>query len=320
MAFEGWQNSKHFFDPITEERKAGSTWRGASRFVCWEIFSTITNMENLNATQNIVWRGQKDSTWRLMTNLQRYWEERNPGLALDTARFKKEKDHLYREALRRGIGRTEIGTARTLHTFTELQHYGVPTHLLDVTEDALTALWFACQPTRGQKDENGTNGEKDGILFAIDVSKMSFITTSHTEDELDKLTAQTKKVGTKTVTNLPIYLKSHVPNRRMSAQRGAFIVSGNPVGKNKPGFESFSIPPIKKFTDADAIGLRSAHLRSSGMPHTIPFVAILVPSECKKWILSKLESGNKRSEESLFPDVLGLAKKYESQRLLRLNI
>lgn len=51
-------------------------------------------------------------------------------------------------------------TMLPLETLALLQHYGVPTRLLDVTESALVALYFACQPTH-----NANN--KDGVVYVF---------------------------------------------------------------------------------------------------------------------------------------------------------
>ena len=45
--------------------------------------------------------------------------------------------------------------------FATLQHFGVPTRLLDVTNDIYTALFFACY------DPTGENIDRDGILYLI---------------------------------------------------------------------------------------------------------------------------------------------------------
>ncbi len=42
-----------------------------------------------------------------------------------------------------------------------MQHYGVPTRLLDVTTNALVALYFTC----------ASNFDKDGVVYVMNVEK-----------------------------------------------------------------------------------------------------------------------------------------------------
>ncbi len=51
-----------------------------------------------------------------------------------------------------------------------LQHHGVPTRLIDVTTDPMTALWFACQ--RASADRDAT-----GVLFAFNVTRFKTLDT-----------------------------------------------------------------------------------------------------------------------------------------------
>jgi len=50
-------------------------------------------------------------------------------------------------------------------TLSKMQHYGVPTRLLDITSNALAALFFACV------NEDGTDSRKDGVVYIIGSDK-----------------------------------------------------------------------------------------------------------------------------------------------------
>lgn len=312
MAVSGhlsWQATPHFFDPISPNRRANPKFTGARRFPCWEIFQTITFLENLNSTQKMVWRGQENSEWSLTTSLQRFHDKTNPSVVLTPTTFRNEQSRILSAAYERGIGLTELGKWKKHHTFAELQHYEVPTHLLDVTDDALTALWFACQPSASSRGAVA-GAKNDGMLFVIDVSKMLSLTTS----DLDSAFMERSKSSAKAVrlvpATKPIYLESANPNKRIAAQRAAFLVPPGPTKPGEMGVENFSLSAKKSLTPKDSEEIRTGRISTGGQPRKIPFIAILIPHESKKWILNKLESGKKRSEASLFPDIPGLARKY----------
>jgi hypothetical protein len=207
-----------------------------------------------------------------------------------------------------------MGKWKRFHTFAELQHYEVPTHLLDVTEDALTALWFACQPSITE-NERGVSVKNDGILFVIDVSEMESRTTSDSDGAFLEMKPSTSKSPRFVPATKPIYLRSASPNRRIAAQRAAFIVPPGPTKTGEMGVQNFTLSTKRSLTSNDSKAIRTAKISTGGQPRKIPFVAILIPHESKTWILEKLESGEKRSEISLFPDLPGLAKKYRGRTI-----
>jgi len=96
---------------------------------------------------NIFYRGQSNISYKLTPSVFRDnlpQEEHNIYTQIMTeCAHEFSDDHLHNEIL------------------SKMQHYGVPTRLLDVTTNALVALYFACERTN----------DKDGAVFVIKTNK-----------------------------------------------------------------------------------------------------------------------------------------------------
>ena len=68
----------------------------------------------------------------------------------------EKEDHIFRELLRRCPD--DFSTCTTIfERLVKMQHYSLPTRLLDITSNPLVALYFACKKTEAEngKDEDG---------------------------------------------------------------------------------------------------------------------------------------------------------------------
>lgn len=119
-----------------------------------EIGKTVANCAGLNET--LFFRGHSDSTYELMPGIARgrkrncdisiFNEERN---ILDLAKMKLP------DVFKEGMTPLEI--------LALAQHYGLPTRLLDVSENALVALFFSCEKKPDSDGEIFVFKSKDRI-------------------------------------------------------------------------------------------------------------------------------------------------------------
>ena len=105
-------------------------------------------MREESSNTEFLFRGQSSIDYDLM-----------PSLSRDDTYMFHERDLIALAKYRKPEVFTNL--MLPLETLALLQHFGVPTRLLDVTESALVALYFACQPTSNK------NGSKDGVVYVF---------------------------------------------------------------------------------------------------------------------------------------------------------
>jgi FRG domain-containing protein len=165
----------------------------------------------------IFWfRGHGDMSYTLAPSALRYTElekrNRALGLVTDMKRFLERK--LERPpATDDGLGWMQVA-----------QHYGLPTRLLDWTQNAAVALFFACD----------RNLEKDGLVVVLNPIELNqntdprsprifdFDRDPHVIKRYFRLDGRTKANGPKTIAINPAW-----NTERIAMQQGAFTLHGS---------------------------------------------------------------------------------------------
>ena len=128
-----------------EEKEANSIAQFVD-IICEMNENLVRNGANRNEV--LFFRGQSDTSFELMPSLGRkrksscdisiFDEERN---MIEMAKYKMPD--IFGEDL------------QPIELLALLQHYGIPTRLLDITENALVALYFACCSDLDEKEKDG---------------------------------------------------------------------------------------------------------------------------------------------------------------------
>lgn len=187
-------------------------------------------------------------------------------------------------------------TARMPHDDLEMlflmQHYGVPTRLLDWTENPFVALFFA---TENARDESA-GAEKDAavwIINPIELNKRTFPTRSNADrilgayaGELNGLRPASRVDAIDVKTPCAIFGVHNTP--RIVAQRGSFVLYGNDVA-------SMDSQAVLKLTEDKVLR------------------KIVVSGSSKRAIFSHLFNMG-ISDSVVYPDLEGLSREIRNRR------
>lgn len=115
-----------------------------------EFLSEIAEVGKIK--KNVVfYRGHSDDTYEIKPSIYRKEE------------YIQNEDKIYKEVIARVPNQFEGKT--TIEALTMMQHYDVPTRILDITSNPLVALYFACQTTKKKEEDDETDAE----VLAFDI-------------------------------------------------------------------------------------------------------------------------------------------------------
>ena len=137
------------------------------------VKSFLDKIERLESKNNVFFRGHSDKDYVLEPGIYRKDKIKNKSLI-------EFEDKIYREIISKApqdfIGKN------TLESLALMQHYEAPTRVLDLTENALVALYFACVG----------NTDLDGEVIVFDIPDES---TCHYDSDRVTILANLAKCG-----------------------------------------------------------------------------------------------------------------------------
>lgn len=297
-------------------RELAGSWLGHPGQDSTPAVRLISHIALLEQSRTYAWRGQNDASWDLSSSLYRRLAK-----STDTVTEKKMREaelEILKEARRWGLGRDLGPSATDMHMLAVLQHHGVPTRLIDVTSNPMTALWFAVEEHRPDKD--GAARRSPGVLFAIDVSKTAWYETfqhgeGQTFDHLANPLAATYKhaLDRSKVDKQMFRAFPALPDERMKAQEGFFLGSSVPLHHRAPGVLGFN--PIGSGPGKEKLEKLLATEKGQGRPASVPFCAIVIPAVVKDKIRDPLKHTYNRRRRVLFPDVDGFREGFDRGQL-----
>ena len=227
-----WINLEPKFAVSLKKRVISNKHRRNNNTVSWylkELESAKRELDNQFARNNIIpeedkrtvkyfFRGQSDFDYQLVPSLFREIMDA-PILNMDERTYFKEEQYLIQEAER--VMPSAFSYCKTdIDRMTVAQHYEIPTRLLDVTGNALVALYFAAQPNKNNAD---------GAVYVFRASTTDFRMAS-TAGKSDRIQINAyHDRGHVDLPKEPFLVFPSFRTQRQSAQDGSFYMFGNEV-------------------------------------------------------------------------------------------
>lgn len=249
----------------------------------------------------LFYRGHSDESYESIPSVFRKIENEN-----STGFFSDQEDTLFKNMVMQ-CPQDFIGCYSTLEYLVKMQHYGLPTRLLDLTTNPLVALYFACCSHSGKGGKNGEilvyevpnedikffNSDTAAVIGNLAKMPRNFEYQKDRGRFLHEIQAEKPyfKDGID-VTHLSSVqcVKAKLDNRRITQQSGAFFIFGMDGAINLPA--KIPYPYLCKRENVPVtIGITLVH---------------------KKKMLTEL-SELSISEASLFPEIDSVARHLKNQ-------
>ena len=258
--------------------------------------------------QELVWRGVVDASYSLHSSLYRR-------LLSLRRRPPEERDLLRFEGglLTRARREWRFDNLSALELLAQMQHFGGPTRLLDVTFSPLVALWFAVER---KFDELGRPlADRDGRIIAFNVTgRRVDLDSSWGSRDLPWRNFEAKVWRR----SLPYVWTPPSYNERIPAQNSAFLLGGVPMfgsGDNSKFFRKGRGPAsapgfwkVGEVREATSVITRMNTLQRPTKAGVTPATYTLrVAASAKEEIRQKLERVYGFHVASIYPDMYGFA-------------
>lgn len=296
MNGRAWKSTGWYFEP-----------RSAS-----DVMTAIARVGTHGSNHRFAWRGLANCNYALASSLHRQLVDE--GLVVTEDVLREREERTLDEARRWGLGVEGGHYVDDLQLLADLQHFGVPTRLIDVSSNPMTALWFATEKVVRKQDAAESGYSATGLLVALNMPWYNEVATEKrpvtvfktvgsppaTYGELGGGLRAKRQLGLSLES--PFVVSSSMPNPRLRAQEGYFIASSHPEDSAEP-LTSLNIQvPLG---DADEVRTLLTEDKGRGLPRTLPFVAIFIRPPVKKQLRTYLRLTYSRTAKTLFPDYQG---------------
>lgn len=273
------------------------------------LLKALYKLQSVQHEHRLVWRGQQDATWEVHSSLHRRLSKNGP--VTEDRRVEAE-----REAIRQAAvwGETR---ARPLEFFADLQHFGAPTRLIDVSSDPEVACWFAVEKHpdhdnadalvlawgRGPRVGEEVRASED---LTADIEDVPFW-HGWVDDE------QRSRLGWGTATQTWTWFPPAL-SERMRAQRAGFLLEAGPILTNAvTAVFNEHLPQTWRASEiaraTSIVGRPSPHdVRTKpNRANLVPLFTLRILAEAKEPIRLYLEDKGLRYS-SVYPDLGGLVQ------------